>query len=210
MGWFSSDEEQVKCNSCENDFKISKTRQIDGYIYCENCSSSIIKQKEKKRAELNHEDYSEIIVTTTNGFESYEITEYLGPISAQAIFGVNDFEELLSTWTATVGGRMRSEERAMNSSYDYVKEDLKKEAYMLGADAVIGAEFDGSMEIVGEGTAAWGDVDDKTICVSGTGTAVKLNVEINTGTNEQSIECPECGNEVEANNEFCTNCGQEL
>ena len=54
--------------------------------------------------------------------------------------------------------------------YKDIIEDLKTQAILNGADAVIGVQISSSLEMAGE----LGKSNDKMLLVSGTGTAVKL------------------------------------
>jgi len=204
MGIFSSSE-KVVCGRCEREYKLKHIRHVDGKEYCKQCSEKVIKRKEKERQQIKASDIDHIIVSTTGSLQGLEIEEYIDPITTQVVMGVNAWRDLLGSWGSFWGGRSRTLERELASGYDLALEDLKKEAYLRGAHAVIGVEFDGGMEMAGESDKS----NDKMMVVSGMGTAVKLKgfEEVKV---KSSRSCPECGSEMEENVAFCTSCGTEV
>ncbi len=170
MGLFSDGKEKVLCNRCNNNFKLSKITHIDGETYCKTCAEVVVKEKEKKRAEVTPEQIKDIIISTTCKLSGYEIKEYLDPITVQVVMGVDILRDMFSSIRSFWGGRSRGLERELTSGYAYAIEDMKKEAYLKGADAVIGTEFDANLEVVGE----LGKPNDKMVIIAGVGTAVRL------------------------------------
>ena len=168
MGIFNSDE-KVNCTKCKKDFKTKQITQIDGITYCKTCSEAVIKEKEKMRSDVKPEQIKGIIISTTNSLPGYEIKEYLDPITVQVVMGVDAWKDMMASLRSWWGGRSKSLERELNAGYSYAIEDMKKEAFLRGADAVIGVEFDASLEVAGE----LGKSNDKMIMVGGVGTAVR-------------------------------------
>ena len=83
----------------------------------------------------------EIKLTTGNGFEGYEIEEYLGVVNGQIALSSNFFKELssnLAEWTAQESTVITN--KLENSSENAVQ-NLVKAAEQKGANAVIGVEF---------------------------------------------------------------------
>ena len=158
---------KVKCNNCEKFFKPREIRQIDGVSYCQPCSSTVIKQKEDKRNSVTFEQTKDIILTTTHSLPGYEIIKYLDLVTVQVVMGVNFLKDIMGSIDSFIGGRSIDLERELSSAYIYAINDLKKEAYLRGADAVIGVEFDSGIEVAGHAGA-----NDKMVIVAGMGTAI--------------------------------------
>jgi len=166
----ADDEGKIICNKCNNKFGPIQITHIDGISYCKGCINSVIKEKERKRATVTPEQIKNIIISTTNDLLGYEITEYRDPITVQVVMGVDAWRDLLGSLRSFWGGRSKSLERELTSGYAFAIDDMKREACLRGADAVIGAEFDASLEVAGE----LGKSNDKIVIVGGVGTAVRL------------------------------------
>ena len=92
------------------------------------------------------------------------ITQYLGVVHGEAIIGANIFRDMFSSVRDIVGGRAGGYERALSGARDAAMEDLIEAAKELGANGVVGIDFD--YEVLGETNGMM------MVCVSGT--AVKL------------------------------------
>jgi uncharacterized protein YbjQ (UPF0145 family) len=103
-----------------------------------------------------------MIVTTTDGIEGKEITDYLGIVSGECVYGANFVRDFFASIRDVVGGRSGSYENVLNDAKKEALADLIAAAQDLGADAVVGLDLD--YETVG----------DSMLMVSANGTAVKL------------------------------------
>ncbi|MCM3562263.1 heavy metal-binding domain-containing protein [Hydrogenophaga intermedia] len=88
----------------------------------------------------------------------------LGVVHGEAIIGANIFRDLFSSVRDVVGGRAGGYERALSGARDAALEDLIESARELGANGVIGIDFD--YEVLGE--------TNGMMMVAVSGTAVKL------------------------------------
>ena len=84
----------------------------------------------------------DITITTTDGIDGREITEYCGVVSGEAIIGANVVSDIAAGIRDVVGGRSGSYERKLASGREEALEDIRAEARERGADAVVGAAFD--------------------------------------------------------------------
>ncbi len=100
--------------------------------------------------------------TTTPG--GIELHQYLGVVNGEAIIGANIFRDMFSSVRDVVGGRAGGYERALSGARDAAVEDLIEAARALGANGVIGIDFD--YEVLGEANGM--------MMVAVSGTAVKL------------------------------------
>jgi uncharacterized protein YbjQ (UPF0145 family) len=92
------------------------------------------------------------------------IARYLGVVHGEAIIGANIFRDLFSSVRDVVGGRAGGYERALSGARDAAMEDLIAAAKELGADGVVGIDFD--YEVLGE--------TNGMMMVAVSGTAVKM------------------------------------
>ncbi len=99
--------------------------------------------------------------TTPSGIE---LRQYLGVVNGEAIIGANIFRDMFSSVRDVVGGRASGYERALSGARDAAVADLIEAAKELGANGVIGMDFD--YEVLGE--------TNGMMMVAVSGTAVKL------------------------------------
>jgi uncharacterized protein YbjQ (UPF0145 family) len=85
---------------------------------------------------------AEPIITTTDGLDGREVTEYLGVVSGEAVIGANVVSDIAAGIRDVVGGRSASYEKKIEQGRTEAIDDLRAEAEDLGADAVVGATFD--------------------------------------------------------------------
>ena len=83
-----------------------------------------------------------MLVTTTPGIEGRRVTEYLGVVTAQGVLGVNAFKDVGAGMRNIFGGRAKSYENELASGVSDALAEMKKQAAMLCADAVIGVYID--------------------------------------------------------------------
>ena len=123
---------------------------------CSTCHSKIAEQVIEKRQEA-----LEAIVLTTETAPNLNITKRIEIVTAECAFGMNMFKDLFAGVRDIVGGRSEAVQQTMRDSRKTVLYELKKEAYEVGANAVVGVDLDyvelsaaGSMVmLVASGTA---------------------------------------------------------
>ena len=91
-------------------------------------------------------------------------SQYLGVVNGEAIIGANIFRDMFSSVRDVVGGRAGGYERALAGARDAALDDMKEAAKELGADGIVGIDFD--YEVLGE--------TNGMMMVAVSGTAVKL------------------------------------
>jgi uncharacterized protein YbjQ (UPF0145 family) len=92
------------------------------------------------------------------------IEKYLGIVNGEAIIGANIFRDLFSSVRDVVGGRAGGYERALSGARDAALDDMKAAARELGANGVVGIDFD--YEVLGEANGM--------MMVAVSGTAVQM------------------------------------
>jgi uncharacterized protein YbjQ (UPF0145 family) len=93
------------------------------------------------------------------------LNQYLGLVNGEAIIGANIFRDMFASVRDVVGGRAGGYERALAGARDAALEELIEAAKQMGANGVIGIDFD--YEVMGE--------TNGMMMVAVSGTAVKLD-----------------------------------
>ncbi len=112
-----------------------------------------------------------MIVTTTAGIDGYQVTDYLGVVSGEAILGANVFKD----WAGLrnlFGGRTRGFEKELARARQEALEQLVERASASHASAVVGISLD--YEFMGMGKGGM-------VMVVATGTAVRACYELFAG-----------------------------
>jgi uncharacterized protein YbjQ (UPF0145 family) len=92
------------------------------------------------------------------------LNQYLGVVNGEAVIGANIFRDMFASVRDVVGGRAGGYERALSGARDAAIEGLVEAAKEMGANGVIGIDFD--YEVMGE--------TNGMMMVAVSGTAVKL------------------------------------
>lgn len=102
--------------------------------------------------------------TTTPTLQGYDIREYLGIVTGEAILGANIFKDLFAGIRDFVGGRSNAYEKELIKARKIAFNEMNSTAESLGANAVVGINID--YEVVG--------TSNSMLMVSIYGTAVKI------------------------------------
>ena len=105
-----------------------------------------------------------MLITTTPTIEGRPIRDYLGLVGGEVIVGADLFKDFFASIRDVVGGRSGSYEQSLRDARDQAMAEMQRSAVQLGADAVVGVDFD--YEVLGKGGSML------MVCVCGT--AVKL------------------------------------
>ncbi len=105
-----------------------------------------------------------MLITTTESVRGYEIAEYLGICSGQAIYGANVLRDKFAKITDFIGGRSGAYETVLRDGLEAALKDMQEQAEEMGGNAVVGVSVD--YESVGN--------EGSMFMVAVTGTAVLL------------------------------------
>ncbi|APD07350.1 UPF0145 protein [Flavobacteriaceae bacterium UJ101] len=105
-----------------------------------------------------------MILSTTNTLQGKNITDYKGIVSGETIIGANAIKDWFASMTDFFGGRSSSYEKVLIQAKEIATRELEEKARKLGANAVIGIDFD--YETIG--------AEGSMMMVSATGTAVTI------------------------------------
>ena len=104
------------------------------------------------------------LATVVPDGQGAKVDKFLGVVNGEAIIGANIFRDLFSSVRDVVGGRAGGYERALSGARDAALEDMMEAAKELGADGIVGIDFD--YEVMGE--------TNGMMMVAVSGTAVKM------------------------------------
>ena len=104
------------------------------------------------------------LATVVPNGEGPKVARYLGIVNGEAIIGANIFRDMFSSVRDVVGGRAGGYERALSGARDAAMDDMIAAAREMGADGVVGIDFD--YEVLGE--------TNGMMMVAVSGTAVKM------------------------------------
>lgn len=106
-----------------------------------------------------------VVAVTTPMVPGRVVAHVVDMVSAECVYGMNVLRDIAAGITDVVGGRSTSAEKVLRDARSAAMMQMKAEALMRGADAVIGVDLDVN-EISGGGKTM--------LFVMATGTAVKL------------------------------------
>ena len=118
-------------------------------------------------------------VTTTSGFEGVIIEEYLEPITAHIVVGMNFFKDFLSGLTDFFGGKSSSYQNTLSSINEEVINELRKKAYSIGGNCVLSLKIDND-EVSAQGKSM--------MMVTAIGTAARANFSTKSISHKKEIK----------------------
>lgn len=157
----------AKCASCGKKIGlIEPFAEIDSKYFCKTCevtyrSEMLGIEQAEAEAKLSIAKKIEAIMLTTETAPNLNITKRIEIVTAECAFGMNMFKDLFAGVRNIVGGRSEAVQKTMRDARRTALYELKKEAYEVGANAVVGVDLDyvelsnaGSMVmLVASGTA---------------------------------------------------------
>jgi len=120
--------------------------------------------KMEKEAEDQRKSFENIILTTESTSD-LKILRRIEIITAECAFGMHVFKDLFAGIRDIVGGRSEAVENTMRDARRTALFELRKEAYRVGANAVVGVSLN-YVELGGHGS--------NMILLVSSGTAVEL------------------------------------
>mgnify|MGYP001315560402 CR=1 FL=1 len=83
-----------------------------------------------------------IILTTVTSVDNNRPYKEIEVITAECVFGMNIFRDLFAGFSDAFGGRSKASQKVLRDLRKTCLEELRHEAYVLNADAVIGVDLD--------------------------------------------------------------------
>ena len=154
LGFIDGIIEMAKCSSCG-----IQLRWGSPFLICDDCQQANATKKRNETVE--YEAAINQVLLTTETSPNLNITKRIEIVTAECAFGMNIFKDLFAAVRNVVGGRSEAVQKTMRDSRRTALYELKKEAYEVGANAVVGVDLDyvelsnaGSMVmLVASGTA---------------------------------------------------------
>ncbi len=84
----------------------------------------------------------QVKVTTTSGFDNVTISQYLEPITAHVVVGMNLFKDFFGSLTDIFGGKSKTYQNTLSSINEEVINELRKKAYSLGGNCILSLKID--------------------------------------------------------------------
>ena len=163
----------MKCKSCGQ--SVGLLNMVNGV--CKPCiekaksgSDAVISDNQavneiRHKQSVDSKKADKVKLTTAFGFTNYEITDEITIVTSECVFGMNIFRDFFAGMSDFFGGRSSASQKVLRDARETCLRELKKEAYEIGADGVIGIDLDYS-EISGKGKGM--------LFLVASGTAVKL------------------------------------
>lgn len=145
------------CSPCYKKYQDRKNQEIED-------RKRVKKSQELKS--LTEKQLSEIILTTEMA-PNIEIEKRIEIITAECAFGMNIFKDIFAGVRDIVGGRSKATQDVLRDARKMVLNELRKEAYAVGANAVVAVDLDYN-EFSGGGKSM--------LFVVASGTAVKAKI----------------------------------
>jgi len=123
------------------------------------------KQYDELPTEVIDELAKELILTTETTMAGYEVEERIEIITAECVFGMNMFRDMFAGIRDIFGGRSSASQKVLRDSRRVCLTELRREALIVGANAVIGVDLDYN-EISGD--------DKSMLFLVASGTAVRV------------------------------------
>ena len=158
----------VKCGKKLNFFNSSIiSKDMNQEKICFDCESqefdkknAVVLSSMKNEADVLALKIESVILTTDYGHD-LKILKRVEIVTAECAFGMNIFKDLFAGVRDIVGGRSEAVQKTMRDARKTALFELKREAHLVGANAVIGVDLDyvelsnvGSMiMLVASGTA---------------------------------------------------------
>jgi len=83
-----------------------------------------------------------MLITTTAVLQDRIIEKHIGVVSSEVVLGANVIRDMFAGFRDFFGGRSGSYEEVFQSAKDEALQEIMRRAKTLGANAIIGVDFD--------------------------------------------------------------------
>ena len=117
---------------------------------CTTCTIAYIEENKPTTLQIENADLErevrlseiEAVLLTTETSPDINIIQRIEIVTAECAFGMNIFKDLFIALTNVVGGRSETLQKVMKESRKTALYELKREAFLVGANAVVGVDLD--------------------------------------------------------------------
>jgi uncharacterized protein YbjQ (UPF0145 family) len=148
------DDELGRCLDCANANKpVSNANTVtEAGNRQRQAEASLERFQARRSSEKQRTAAINAILLTTETAPNLNITKRIEIVTAECAFGMNIFKDLFAGVRNIVGGRSEAVQKTMRDSRRTTLYELKKEAYEVGANAVVGVDLD-YVELAGTGSS---------------------------------------------------------
>ena len=146
----------AECDGCGKSIGFLESR-VDGL--CTRCNylkslpaDEVARANQADRLWGEEQEAINSIMLTTETAPNLNITKRIEIVTAECAFGMNIFKDLFAGVRDIVGGRSEAVQKTMRDSRRTALYELKKEAYEVGVNAVVGVDLD-YVELAGAGSS---------------------------------------------------------
>ncbi|HKL11292.1 MAG TPA: heavy metal-binding domain-containing protein [Clostridia bacterium] len=104
------------------------------------------REKEERTEKKNRDLASKILVVTVNRLYGFKILQYYDTISSETFIGTGFIAEFMGSIEDVIGGKSSMYQGKMNILKQDVLAKIREQAFRVGANAVIGAEYEYLMD----------------------------------------------------------------
>lgn len=126
------------CNECGKELQ---NWELVGGGLCDSCYTKRQLEQTKAEADRDALRVSQIILTTETA-PNLNITKRIEIVTAECAYGMHIFKDLFAGVRDIVGGRSKAVQDTMRDARRTVLHELKAEADLVGANAVVGIDLD--------------------------------------------------------------------
>lgn len=101
-----------------------------------------IEWRQQNADKVQEEETIHAVLLTTETAPNLNITKRIEIVTAEVAYGMNIFKDLFAGVRDIVGGRSEAVQKTMRDARRTALYELKKEAYEVGANAVVGVDLD--------------------------------------------------------------------
>ena len=135
----------ANCADCGKQLTFWNQSHVGEEDICVTClDKRLVDEKGKsQKATKGFEAKIEAVTLTTETYpEGLKITKRIEVVTAECAFGMNIFKDLFAGVRNVVGGRSEAVQKTLRDTRRTALYELKKEAYEVGANAVVGVDLD--------------------------------------------------------------------
>lgn len=97
---------------------------------------------EQAKQEAAEAEQIAAVMLTTETAPNLNITARIEIVTAECAFGMNIFRDLFAAVRDVIGGRSEAVQKTMRDARKTALHELKREAWLVGANAVVGVDLD--------------------------------------------------------------------
>lgn len=134
----------AKCADCGTEIGLLSSYGPNG-SYCKKCNKERLEDDNSPKVQeirARHNEINTVLLTTETYPQGLNIIERVEIVTAECAFGMNVFKDLFSSVRDIVGGRSEAVQKTLQDTRRTALYELKKEAYEVGANAVVGVDLD--------------------------------------------------------------------